>query len=185
MSFAARGRCRAASWTRTGIDAARARCTPPRGFRRCHRWPSRSGRCRTPGPARCCDRRRRRCRPRPSPSCAAGSTGALAAARARLLDETAVAVELDHPRIAVAVGDEDVAGRIPAEISRAAEDVGLGRRGRRAGAAAVRPSVASGRARAPSPPGLGVELDDHVRAFVYGPDVVVPVTRTACANSKP
>ena len=100
----------------------------------------------------------------------------LAAARAGLFDEAAVLVELHDARVAVAVGHEDVARCVPPDVGRPAEHVRFRRRRRRAWSRCddafdgFRPP-AEHHHHAP----FGVELDDHVRPLVDGPDVVVRV----------
>ena len=89
-------------------------------------------------------------------------------------DEPAVLVVLHDARVDVAVGDEDVALRVPGHVGRPAEQVLLRRRRRQ--------RAVEGALDRLGPPAehhhdaaLGVELDDHVRPLVHDPDVVVLV----------
>src|SRR5262249_29097865 len=91
-----------------------------------------------------------------------------------LRQEAAIFVILHDAVVAVTVGDKDVALRLPADIGRAAELVFL--RG------AIRRLRSDGQhaqngERSPAEHhqhfAFGAEFDDHVRAFVDGPDVVV------------
>src|SRR3954470_9063463 len=91
---------------------------------------------------------------------------------AGLRDEAAVLVVLHDAIVAVAVGDEDVALRIPAHVRRSTQDVLLRRR-IRAGWCDDRP--VNGRRPAADHHqhfALRAELGHQVRAFVDGPDVV-------------
>ncbi len=99
------------------------------------------------------------------------------AARADRLDEAAVLVELDDARVAVAVGHEDVALRIEA-------DIGLPMKGVRPVGAGVLAAARRQRqlierigtlAEHHQQLSVGTELLDDVGALVDGPDVVVLV----------
>ena len=101
----------------------------------------------------------------------------LAAARlAERRDPVAVLRELRDARVDVAVADVDVAVGVPRDVGRLAE-LAVDRRPRRRHA---RPRFGLVR-RFFLPPedhrhvSFGVEADDHVRAFVDGPEVVVLV----------
>src|SRR6187399_1493847 len=100
----------------------------------------------------------------------------LGATRPDRLDEAPVLVVLRDARVDVAIGHVDVAGRIPGDVGRAVEAVRLGRR--RGGKARSRLDTTD-RLGTPAHghqhPPFGVELHDHVRAFVHGPDVVLRV----------
>ena len=92
---------------------------------------------------------------------------------AGLRDEAAVLVVLHDAIVAVAVGDEDVALRIEADIARAAEDVLLRRRvrtRRRYDGAIDRRWPAADHHQHLA---VRAELGDQVGAFVHRPDVVV------------
>src|SRR5262249_25609562 len=87
----------------------------------------------------------------------------------------AVSIDLDDPGIVIAVADKDIACRVPRHVSRPVEKAGPCRRSRRA-----RPGLfGAALDQFPFPAqyhqhlALGVELDDHVRALVHAPDVVV------------
>src|SRR6266702_2098246 len=101
----------------------------------------------------------------------------LVAALAPRLDPQTVPVELRHPRVDVAIADVDVPRRIPGHVRHLSEAAVL-RRQRRRGVL-ERAGLLVGRfLLAPEhhehlP--LRVELDDHVRTLVHGPDVVVLV----------
>ena len=94
---------------------------------------------------------------------------------ADLREEPAVLVELHHAVVAVAVGHEDIALRVPSHVRRTAEDVLLRRRvragGRRDGAVNGRRPAAQHHQEL----ALGAELRDGVRALVDRPDVVLRV----------
>src|ERR1019366_3580604 len=87
---------------------------------------------------------------------------------ARGFQEAPVPVVLDHAGVSVAVGDEDVPRRVPADIRRTIERVGLHRRG--CGLGWLRSSTQDHDNAA-----LGIELDHHVRPFVHRPDVVLRI----------
>src|ERR1700694_3622922 len=92
------------------------------------------------------------------------------------LDPIAVLAELGDARIDVAVADEDVAGRIPGHVGRLAEAAVL-ERFRRIDAL-VRLGLLRGFLLAPEHhlhAAFRIELDDHVRALVGGPEIVVLV----------
>ena len=103
----------------------------------------------------------------------AGSFARLFAARLR--QEPAVLVELHDAVIAVAIGNEDVALRIPSDIRRAAENIFLCRRvrsvGRRDCAFDCRRPAAEHHQKF----ALRAELRDGVRAFVDRPDIVLRI----------
>ena len=84
-------------------------------------------------------------------------------------------VEFHDPRIIVAVGDEDIAVKIPGHIGRAIEHAPTGNE---RGARCVRHDFFDGfvaaAQREKNFPG-GTELHDHVRPFVARPDVLVLV----------
>src|SRR6185437_10755770 len=89
--------------------------------------------------------------------------------------ETALRVVFHDAVVAVAVGDEDVALRIPTHIGRTAEDIFLRRR---IGAGARSHRAADGRrpaAKHHQHLAVGAEFRDHVGAFVHGPDVVLGI----------
>ncbi len=97
--------------------------------------------------------------------------------RADRLDEPAVLVELYDARVAVAVGHENVALRIPADVGLTVEGVGPVRAGVLAAAGhdgelleRIGPLAEHHQDFA-----VRVELGDDVRAFIDGPDVVVLV----------
>ena len=93
----------------------------------------------------------------------------------RLCDEPAVFVVLHHAVIAVAVGDEDVALRVPSHIRGAAKDVFLRRRvwpvGRRDSAVDGRRPAAEHHKKL----ALRTELRHGVRALIDGPDIVLRI----------
>ena len=96
-----------------------------------------------------------------------------------------VLVDLHDARVVVAVGDEDVAVRVPRDVGRAIERSParprhrprrrLHRRLHRFGAAAEHHQHASGR----------VELHDHVRAFVRRPEVAALVDADRVREGEP
>src|SRR5262245_39102832 len=99
------------------------------------------------------------------------------AARPDRLDELAELVELDDARVGVAVGDENVALRIPADVGGTAKRVRLrvgrrraGRRPRLETLDGLRPAADRHQHLA-----VGTALDHHVRPLVHGPDVVLLV----------
>ena len=89
---------------------------------------------------------------------------------------TAVAVILDDAVVAVAVGDKDVARRIPGDIGGAAQGVFLVRRigalGRGRGAVGGQRAMADHHQHLGA---FGVELGDDIGALVHRPDIVVMV----------
>ncbi len=94
---------------------------------------------------------------------------------ADLGEEAPVLVELHDAVVAVAVGDEDIALLIPADVGRAAEDVllrRLVRSGRRRDDADDRGRTAAEHHQHLA---LGAELGDHVGPLVDRPDVVLRV----------
>src|SRR6185295_10076337 len=96
---------------------------------------------------------------------------------APLLYPIAVLVEFGHARIDVAVADVDVALRIPGDIGGLTEQAVDGGERRLDVLPGLRLFLGGFLAAAEDPehaPGR-IELDDHVRAFVDGPDVVVLV----------
>ena len=102
------------------------------------------------------------------------------AALAPRLHPAAVLVDLHDARVVVAVGDEDVAGEIPRDVGRPIERAPPGTR-RAATSAAGRRSGRRFFHRLGASPehhehfARGIELHDHVRAFVGRPDVAVLV----------
>jgi hypothetical protein len=91
------------------------------------------------------------------------------------LKPVAVLVGLGNPRIDVAVADVSVASGIPSDVSDLAEKAINGRQGRfdvleRLGAFVGGFLLATEHKRDTA---FGIELDDHVRALVRDPDVVV------------
>ncbi len=100
----------------------------------------------------------------------------LGAAGPHRLDEAPVLVVLRDARVDVAVGHVDVALRIPRDVGGTVEAVRLGRRRlrlhrRRLDARHRLGPAAHGHHH----PAFRAELDDHVRAFVHRPDVVLRV----------
>jgi len=104
---------------------------------------------------------------------------------AGLGEETTILVVLHDAVVAVAVGDEDVALRIPANVGGAAESIFL-----RGEIRAGRRWKHSRYGRGPSAqhhqhPAFGTEFGDHVGAFVDGPDVVVFVDADGVGELEP
>src|ERR1035437_3567279 len=98
-------------------------------------------------------------------------------ARAPGLEETPVTVELRDSRVAVSVGHEDVARRIPCDIAGPVEGVARDARAR-VGAAAAATGVGDGfglAAQRLHDAAFGRELDHHVGAAVHHPDMVVGI----------
>src|SRR5262249_19194110 len=90
-------------------------------------------------------------------------------------DVSPVLVVLDDPRIAISVGDENIPGGVPRDIGRPVECIRLRRRLR--GARRRRRFYPFNRFGPPaqkhddSP--LGIELDNHVRPLIDGPNIVL------------
>src|SRR5581483_4897094 len=102
--------------------------------------------------------------------------GSGAAGLAPRLHPVAILIVFGHARIDVPVADEDVALRVPGDVGRLPELPVHGRA--RRGDARPRPRFIRGFLLAAEDhrhPAFRVEPDDHVRPFVHGPDVVVPV----------
>src|SRR5579862_4105386 len=92
-------------------------------------------------------------------------------------------VELGNPRIDVAVADVDIAVRVPGDIGRLAEQA-VDRRQRWIDVLPW-PGIVSGflaAAEHPLDAAGWIELDDHVRALVDGPDIVVLVDAHAMSE---
>ena len=108
-------------------------------------------------------------------------TGLLAA---HLCEEPAVLVELHHTIIAVAIGDENVALRVPSHICRTAENVFLCGRvraaGRRHGACDRRRPAAEHHKEL----AFRAELRDGVRPFVHSPDIVLRIDTDGVSEFK-
>src|SRR5215831_13682071 len=99
----------------------------------------------------------------------------------------AVFVDLDDPRIVIAVADKDIACHVPRHVGGPVEEAGPRRRSGRA-----RPGLfGAALDQFPLPAqyhqhlALGAELDHHVRALVYAPDVVVLVHSDHVREVKP
>src|ERR1700720_3756180 len=100
----------------------------------------------------------------------------LISARSNRFDESTILVVLDYPRVAIAIGDVDISGSVPGNISWPVENVrprvwrwrAWWRRCLQA--VRFRPSAKQHQHFA-----FGVELDHHVRALVNGPDVVLRI----------
>ena len=100
------------------------------------------------------------------------------------LQPVAVLVDLGDARIDVAVADVSVAGGVPRDVGHLAEHAVDGRQRRvrmlqRRGVLVGRFLLAAEHHRDAA---LRREFDDHVRALVGDPDVVVRSTFTVCAN---
>ena len=121
--------------------------------------------------------------------------------RAPGLEELSVLVELGDARVAVAVGDENVAGGVPGHVGGPIEIVagdaraGSPRPPRSAATATAALATAAGASPTLIASGLrpmviddaagGIELDDHAGTAIDHPDVVLRIDPTDCANRKP
>ncbi len=105
---------------------------------------------------------------------------------ADLLQEPSVLVVLHDAMVDVAVGDEDVALRVPADVGRTAQRVFLRRRRRTRGRARQHSQRGLGpAAKHHHDAAFGIELDHHVRPSSTAQMLSCGSTRTECANSKP
>src|SRR5690242_6752608 len=103
------------------------------------------------------------------------------------LNEDAVFVKFSDAGVSVAIGDENISGSIPGHIGGAIEVISRDAGAVAASAATFAATTFSTRGRRGDIDGLrfpahshehvtiGIELDDHVRAFIHDPDVILRI----------